>query len=53
MTYYESAADIQITLKRALQELKRHGIDDPEEFFETLGQSQTYQAQDVLDWLGY
>ena len=53
MTYYESAEGVEITLQRALQELRNHGVDDPEEFFSAVGQSPTYQAQTVLDWLGY
>lgn len=53
MTYYDSAEGIEITQARALRELEKHGIDDPEEFFAALGQSKTYDAQEVLGWLGY
>ena len=55
MTYAESAADIQISKKRAIQELKKHGIDSTGrvEFFQDLGDHSTYAAEDVLIWLGY
>ena len=55
-SYYDSAADITITHKRALQELKSHGItadDEINEFYLELGNKETYNAQDVLEWLGY
>ena len=55
MSYYESAADTEITYRRAMQELDNHGIPESEKelFLEELGNKQIYQAQDVLDWLGY
>jgi len=51
--YYESAEGLAITRKRACQELKAHGLLDLKEFFDELGDKETYLAQDVLDWLGY
>jgi len=51
--YYESAENLTITKQRALQELAKHGIDDTTEFFNDLGNLATYQAQTVLEWLGY
>ncbi|HHE1457117.1 TPA: hypothetical protein ACO3C7_004179 [Yersinia enterocolitica] len=51
--YYESAEDELITKKRALLELKKHGIEDPSEFFAELKERETYDAQEVLRWLGY
>ena len=54
MTYYESAENIQITHKRALQELKKHGLlEDVKMFYEECGRRETYDAQEVLQWLGY
>ncbi|UIN19259.1 hypothetical protein [Yersinia ruckeri] len=51
--YYESAEDELITKKRALLELKKHGIEDPTEFFSELKEKEHYDAQEVLRWLGY
>ena len=56
MTYYESAEGITITHKRALEELKDHGMLNEgalEEFYEDLGKRDQYEAQEVLQWLGY
>tara|TARA_R100000234_G_C4980923_1_gene170812 strand:- start:956 stop:1123 length:168 start_codon:yes stop_codon:yes gene_type:complete len=55
MTYYESAADTEITYRRAMQELDNHGIPENERklFIKEFGRKNTYQAQDVLEWLGY
>lgn len=51
--YYDSAEDITISRERTCQELKAHGLVDLKEFFDELGDKETYLAQDVLDWLGY
>ena len=51
-TYYESAEGIEISRKRALAEVRKHGADTSE-FFTDCGYSETYQAQAVLGWLGY
>ena len=51
--YYDSAEDIMISRERTCQELKAHGLVDLKEFFDELGDKETYSAQDVLDWLGY
>ena len=55
MTYYESSTGITITRKRALQEIKNHGLgySDFEDFMSEYGDKAEYQAQDVLNWLGY
>ncbi len=53
MDYYESAEDIIITRERALQEIRKHHLENFEEFFEDLGNKKEYLAQDVLVWLGY
>ena len=54
MTYYETAEGMQITHKRALQEIGKHSLlGDLEYFYQELGKQDAYQAQDVLDWLGY
>ena len=51
--YYDSAEGIMISSERTCQELKAHGLVDLKEFFDELGDKETYLAQDVLDWLGY
>ena len=51
--YYESAEGLTITRERALLELARHNCEDIEQFFDDLGDRAEYQAQEVLDWLGY
>ncbi|MEZ0585548.1 hypothetical protein ACA373_21645 [Erwinia sp. STN24] len=54
--YYESAENTAINRARALQELARHHFDREEdiaEFYEDVGDSDIYRAQDVLRWLGY
>ncbi len=53
MTYHESAKGQTITRRRALQELRNHGVDDAEEFFNEVGVKENYKAQEVLAWLGY
>ena len=55
-TYYDTAEGVTITRRRALRELADHGIVDPDrigEFLEACGDLREYNAQDVLDWLGY
>ena len=52
-TYYESAEGITITHKRAIKELREHGVTDLSDFYDDLGQQETYEAQAVLAWLGY
>ena len=51
--YYESAEDLTITRERALLELAKHNCEDIEQFFEDLGKLEEYNAQKVLEWLGY
>jgi len=56
MTYLDSAEDITITHERAIIELEAHGISgiNVEEFYDDMGgKKSTYDAQDVLHWLGY
>lgn len=53
-TYYESAAGQTITRKRAFQELDKHGVAcDWDDFIAAHGEHETYDAQVVLQWLGY
>jgi hypothetical protein len=52
MTYYESAEGEKITKARAIQEVNRHGCNVAE-MFTDIGERDTYDAQEVLDWLGY
>lgn len=51
-TYYESAEGMMITQKRALKEVTNHG-SSIDEFLTDMGNHSTYNAQAVLDWLGY
>jgi len=51
-TYYESAKGIVISKKRAIAEVKEHGVSVPE-FLKDLGECESYLATDVLKWLGY
>lgn len=55
MTYYESAEGMTISRERALRELEKHYIDAEgiQAFFSDLGEHEEYDAQGVLDWLGY
>jgi hypothetical protein len=53
MDYYESAEDTIITKARALKELNDHCCEDVEQFFNDLGEHEYYDAQKVLEWLGY
>ena len=57
MDYYESAEDTTITRDRALEELMNHGIDVNSSeillFNLEVGEKETYEAQEVLTWLGY
>jgi hypothetical protein len=51
--YYESAEGFTITRNRALKELRDHCCEDIEQFFRDLGNREEYDAQKVLQWLGY
>lgn len=59
MTYSESAHNLPlikgltITKERALLELKKHCIDDIQSFLDECGDCATYDAGEVLAWLGY
>ncbi|NPD15050.1 hypothetical protein HOY34_07510 [Xinfangfangia sp. D13-10-4-6] len=55
-SYSGSAEGILISRERAFEELARHGLHDPasrEEFLGDCGDHATYDAGDVLRWLGY
>ena len=52
MDYYESAEGITISAKRARIECEKHGIEYSELLMD-LGERIEYNAQDVLNWLGY
>lgn len=56
MTYFESAKGYTMTRKRALHELRMHGVThqiDLDDFDACLGIRETYRACEVLRWLGY
>ena len=60
MDYYDSAYKKPITYKRAIQELRKHSLNDEEnaalfkeECWDKYSKDGTIQAQRVLDWLGY
>lgn len=52
MTYYDTAANITITRSKAFEVLEEHGIP-VDEFLEEVGYADLYDAQSVLNWLGY
>lgn len=53
-TYYESAEGITISLRRAYQEMKRHGVEcDFDEMVAGIANGETVDAQALLAWLGY
>jgi hypothetical protein len=55
-SYYESAEEIVITHDRAIKELNNHGLDDSltiNDFYDELGVLKTYDAQQVLRFIGY
>ena len=54
MSYFESAEGVSITRKRALKEIKDHGMmSELDQFDKDLGVKESYSAQAVLVWLGY
>lgn len=56
MTYSESARGLRVTRERALREIADHGVfhpDDIADFFAMCGDREFYDAEDVLEWLGY
>lgn len=52
MTYYESAEGETIDKARVLLEVRRHHCDAAE-FVADMGDHSAYDAQAVLNWLGY
>lgn len=52
ISYYESAEGIEISKARAEQEILAHSCDF-EEFLAECGDAESYNAQRVLEWLGY
>lgn len=52
MTYYESAKNVTITKERAIKEVLNHGCS-PDDFIADCGDCEKYNAQSVLNWLGY
>lgn len=53
MDYFESAEGEIISQARAIQEVKKHGVELVEEFLQDMGVRESYEAQEVLIWLGY
>ena len=54
MNYKESAEGITITRQRALKEIEAHALLEELPYFdEELGVKETYDAVEVLTWLGY
>jgi hypothetical protein len=50
--YYESAEDTVISKERAKREVEKHSCSW-DEFLEDVGERDSYDAQEVLAWLGY
>jgi hypothetical protein len=54
MDYYESAEDLIISRDRAIQEIKDHdALTEIDDFYSIYEVKDSYEAQDVLTWLGY
>lgn len=53
MDYYDSAEGLLISHERTLIELKSHGCEELELFYQEMGKLKSYSAQAVLRWLGY
>ncbi len=56
MTYLDSAAGVTIPQSRAIAELDAHGVGDAasvQSFLSECGNRADYDAQEVLQWLGY
>lgn len=51
-TYYDSAEGITISPARARKEVEKHGAEWVE-FLQDVGEKEYYDAQEVLNWLGY
>lgn len=52
-TYYDSAEDIQLSQSEAFNVLAQHGCQEIDQFFQDMGDKEEYDAQKVLEWLGY
>ena len=50
--YYESVEGLTINCSRAEQEVIAHGAD-LDQFYLDMGEEPLYDAQSVLEWLGY
>ena len=52
-TYYDSAQGIVLSQEEAFSVLAQHGCQELDEFFQDMGDKEEYDAQKVLEWLGY
>lgn len=54
-SYYSSAKGVLINRERVVKELRSHNMNDNDisSFFRECGEAELYDAQDVLNWLGY
>jgi len=46
------ARDAVVSKQQVVEEIESHQLN-PDEFFATFGDHETYKGWDVLDWLGY
>ena len=54
MDYYDTAENVTLTKAQAYVQLERHNLEgDYELFLKDIGDHKTYEAQQVLAWLGY
>jgi|TARA_R110000744_G_scaffold375804_1_gene489567 hypothetical protein len=54
MDYYDSAEGFVLTRQRTIQEIAEHNASsDIDDFYSIYGLKEEYNAQDVLNWLGY
>ena len=52
MTYDETEG-AQVTRAQVIAELAHHYVTDLADFYRECGDAETYDARQVLDWLGY
>jgi len=54
MDYYDSSEGLVISKQRTIQEIAEHNASSEiDDFYSIYGLKEEYNAQDVLNWLGY
>ena len=49
----EEYRELELTLKEVSYQLREHGVQDVEEFYQETGERDVYTGKDVLNFLGY